>query len=355
MNNRFLPNLEVNGRSIGPGRPCYLVAEMSANHLGDFDRAAAILHAAKWAGADAIKLQTYTPDTLTFDCGDDRFLIRGSAWEGSRFYDLYARAQMPWEWHSRLARLAAELGLDWFSTAYDASSVDFLETIGPPAYKVASFEIVDLPLLRRIAATGKPVILSTGMASFAEIDEAVATLRGAGCRQLALLKCTSAYPATPEGMNLRTLPELSRAFGVPAGLSDHSLELAVPVAAIALGAVIIEKHLTLSRTDAGPDGAFSLEPEEFRAMAAAVRVAEQALGGIAYGPTRQEADCLRSRRSLFVVRDVRAGEPLTADHVRSIRPGDGLHPRHLDDVLRCRATRDIRRGTPLSWDLLLQG
>jgi sialic acid synthase SpsE len=230
--------------------------------------------------------------------------------------------------------------------------VEYLESIATPAYKVASFELVDVPLLRRIGQTGKPVVLSTGMASFDEIDEAVRALRGAGCDELALLKCTSAYPAAPDEMHLRTLPHLAQAFGAPVGLSDHSLELAVPVAAVALGASIIEKHLTLARADGGPDSGFSLEPEEFRAMVHAVRTAERALGRATYGPSGQEVSCLRGRRSLFVVRDVRAGEALTADDVRSIRPGDGLHPRHLDEVIGRRAARDIRRGTPLAWELV---
>jgi pseudaminic acid synthase len=344
--------INIDGRTIGPGHPCYVIAEMSANHGQDYQRAVEIVRAAAWAGADAVKLQTYTPDTLTVDCPDERFLIRGSAWDGQRFYDLYAQAQMPWEWQPRLAAVAAELGMGLFSTAYDPTAVDYLESIAAPAYKVASFELVDLPLLRRVAATGKPVVLSTGMASLAEIAEAASALRGAGCRQLALLKCTSAYPAAPDEMYLRGLPRLAETFGVPVGLSDHSLELAVPVTAVALGASIIEKHLTLSRADGGPDSGFSLEPEEFRAMVHAVRTAERALGNAEFGPGRQESRCLRGRRSLFVVRDVRAGQALTSEDVRSIRPGDGLHPRHLDQVVGRRAARDIRRGTPVSWELI---
>jgi pseudaminic acid synthase len=346
--------IEINGRRIGAGEPCYLIAEMSANHHRDFNQAVAILRAAKEAGADAVKLQTYTPDTMTLDSPDGRFRVpvAGSPWDGRRFYDLYEEATMPWEWHRPLMEIARELGLDLFSTAYDATAVDFLESLAAPAYKVASFELVDLPLLRRIAATGKPVILSTGMATLEEIDEAVATLRAAGNRQLALLKCTSAYPASPGGMNLRTIPDLAERFAAPAGLSDHTLDAAVPVAAVALGASIVEKHLTLARSVEGPDSTFSLEPHEFAAMAASVRTAESALGKIAYGPTPEEALCRQARRSLFVIRDVKANAVLTSDDVRSLRPANGLHPRHLSEVLGRAAARDIPRGTPLSWEMV---
>ena len=346
------PFIEINDRRIGPGYPTYVIAEMSANHNQDFGQAVKIIEAAKETGADAIKLQTYTPDTLTIDCNNECFQIKGTLWDGRTLYNLYNEAYMPWDWQPRLKEIANELGLDLFSTAYDDTAVDFLEAMDVPAYKIASFENVDLPLLRRIAQTGKPIIMSTGMAMLAEIDEAVRTIREAGSSQLALLKCTSAYPAPPEEMNLRTIPHLAEAFNVPVGLSDHTLDIAVPVAAVALGACIIEKHFTLSRATSGPDSAFSLEPHEFRAMVEAVRVAEQALGEVRYEVTEREAFSRIFRRSLFVVQDVKVGEVFTAENVRSIRPGYGLHPRHLEEVTGRHASRDIERGIPLAWDLV---
>jgi len=347
------PFIEINGRRIGLGYPTYIIAEMSANHNQDFDQAIKIIEAAKEAGADAIKLQTYTPDTLTIDCDNEYFRIgKGTIWEGRNLYDLYGEAYMPWEWQPRMKEIANGMGLDLFSTAYDDTAVDFLESMDVPTYKIASFEIVDLPLIRRIAQTGKPIIMSTGMATLAEIDEAVRTVREAGCNQLALLKCTSAYPAPPEEMNLRTIPHLAEAFDVPVGLSDHTLGIAVPVAAVALGACIVEKHFTLSRDVPGPDSAFSLEPHEFKAMVEAIRVAEKALGEVRYEVTEREQASRVFRRSLFVVQDVRVGEMFTRENVRSIRPGHGLYTRYLGKVLGRRATRNISRGTPLSWDMV---
>lgn len=346
-------HLMINGRQIGNGAPVYVIAEMSANHNQDFEQAVHILHAAKESGADAVKLQTYTPDTMTIPCDNEYFQIgKGTIWEGRNLYDLYGEAYTPWEWQPRLKEIAEDLGLDLFSTPFDHTAVDFLEKMNVPAYKVASFEIVDLPLIRRVAQTGKPIIMSTGMAILAEIDEAVRTVREAGCNQLALLKCTSAYPAPPEEMNLRTIPHLAEAFGVPTGLSDHTLDIAVPVAAVALGACIVEKHFTLSRTVSGPDSAFSLEPHEFKAMVEAVRATEKALGTVRYGVSEREAESCVFRRSLFVVQDVQAGEMFTAENIRAIRPGYGLHTRHLDDVIGRYASRDIRYGTPLTWDLV---
>jgi N-acetylneuraminate synthase len=347
--------IEINGWRIGPSCPVYIVAEMSANHNQDFDQAVKIIEAAKEVGADAIKLQTYTPDTLTIGCDNEYFQIKGTLWEGHTLYDLYDEAYMPWDWQPRLKEIANEMDLDLFSTAYDDTAVDFLETLDVPVYKVASFENVDLPLLRRIAQTGKPIIMSTGMATLAEIDEAVRTIREAGGEQLALLKCTSAYPASPEEMNLRTISHLAEAFNVPVGLSDHTLDVAVPVAVVALGACIIEKHFTLSRATPGPDAAFSLEPHEFKAMVEAVRTAEKALGTVHYGVSEREASSRVFRRSLFVVQDVKAGEVFTTENVRSIRPGYGLHTRHLEDVLGRQASQDIERGMPLSWDLVGDG
>jgi pseudaminic acid synthase len=341
--------IEINGRHIGPGRPTYIVAEMSANHNQDFEQAVHIIEAARAAGADAIKLQTYTPDTLTIRCANEYFRIQGTLWDGRTLYDLYGEAYTPWDWQPKLKEIANNLGLDLFSTPFDATAVDFLESIDVPAYKIASFENVDLPLMQQIARIGKPIIMSTGMADLAEIDEAVRTVRDAGGGQLALLKCTSAYPAPPEEVHLHTIPHLAEAFDVPVGLSDHTLGVAVSVAAIALGACIIEKHLTLSRSMPGPDSAFSLEPHEFKTMVDAIRTAEQALGTVHYGVSVQEAKSRMFRRSLFVVQDIKAGELFTTDNVRSIRPGHGLHTRYLPEIINRRACQDIPRGTPLQW------
>jgi pseudaminic acid synthase len=345
--------IAVAGRRVGPGCPVYVIAELSANHGQDFDKALALVRAAADAGADAVKTQTYTPDTLTIRSDRAEFRIAGGTlWDGRTLHDLYAEACTPWEWHPRLQAEAHRLGMHFFSTAFDPTAVDHLEGLGVPVHKVASFEIVDLPLIRRLARTGKPLLLSTGMATRDEIAEAVAAARTGGAGGVALLKCTSAYPAPPEAMNLRALPRLAEDFAAPAGLSDHTLGTTVPVAAVALGACIVEKHLTLSRTLPGPDSAFSLEPDEFRAMVEAVRIAERALGAAPYGAGPEEAKSRAFRRSLFVVEDVRAGEPYTADNVRSIRPGCGLAPKHLDAVFGCRAAVDVARGTPLSWDLV---
>jgi N-acetylneuraminate synthase len=344
--------IKIGERTIGPGLAIYVIAEVSANHHQDFDQAVKIIRAAKEAGADAVKLQTYTPDTMTIACNRPEFRIKGTIWEGRNLYELYGEAYTPWDWHPRLKQVANDLGLDLFSSPFDVTAVDFLEAMNVPAHKVASFELVDIPPIRKMARTGKPLIMSTGMATVEEIEEAVQTARKAGAEQIALLKCTSAYPALPEEMNLRTIPELSRRFGVPVGLSDHTMGTAVPVAAVALGACIIEKHLTLSRSEPGPDSAFSLEPQEFKAMVDAVRVAEKALGAVNFGIGTKEANSRVFRRSLFVVQDVKRGEVFTEENIRSIRPGHGLHTRHLSDVLGRSAARDIERGTPLSWDLV---
>jgi N-acetylneuraminate synthase len=343
----------INDRQIGSGRPTYIVAEMSANHGQSYEQAVKILEAAKEAGADAIKLQTYTPDTMTINCNNEYFQIgKGTIWEGRNLYDLYGEAYTPWDWQPKLKEIADQLGLDLFSTPFDETAVDFLEEMNVPVHKVASFENVDFALLRKIAKTGKPIIMSTGMATLAEIDEAVQTIREAGGDKLILLKCTSAYPAPPEEMNLRTIPHLAEAFGVPVGLSDHTLDIAVPVAAVALGACMVEKHFTLSRAITGPDSAFSLQPQEFKTMVEAIRTAEQALGTVHYGVSEREAPSKVFRRSLFVVQDMKTGDRFTAENVRSIRPGYGLHTRYLDKVMRKEASCDIRRGTPLTWDLL---
>lgn len=339
-------------RRIGAGHPTYIIAEMSANHGHDFDKAVEIMHAAKKAGADAVKLQTYTPDTLTIDCDKEWFRIQGTIWKGETLHSLYGKAYTPWDWQPRLKEIADELGLDCFSSPFDESSVDFLEEMGVGAYKVASFEIVDIPLLKKIASTGKPVIMSTGMASLAEIDEAVRTVKANGCEEIVLLKCTSAYPAPPEEANLRTIPHLADAFGLPAGLSDHTMGSGVAIAAVSLGACIVEKHFTLARSEGGPDSAFSMEPDEFAAMVADIRLAEKALGTISYEVTEKQQNSKIFRRSLFVVKDVRKGEEFTRENVRSIRPGYGMHTRYLDTVLSKKATADVACGTPLDWELV---
>jgi pseudaminic acid synthase len=351
----MVSGLQIGSRVVGPDRPVYVIAEVSANHGQSFEQAARIVEAASQAGADAVKLQTYTADTLTIASDREYFRIRGGTlWDGRTLHDLYSEAYTPWEWQPKLKRVANDLGLELFSSPFDPSAVDFLEEMGVPAYKVASFELIDLPLIEKMARTGKPLIMSTGMATIEEIDEAMQTAKTAGASGIALLKCTSAYPTGPEQMNLRTIPEMARRFGVPVGLSDHSMDIAVPVAAVALGACIIEKHLTLSRDVKGPDSAFSLEPHEFKAMVDAVRTAERALGTIRFGPGDHEMASLAFRRSLFVVEDVKKGETFSAQNVRSIRPAHGLHTRNLSQVLGCKAARDIPRGTPLSWDLVVQ-
>jgi len=345
--------LKINGRRIGPGYSTYVVAEMSANHNQNFDDAVKIIKAAKDAGADAIKIQTYTPDTMTIDCQNPYFRVgKGSAWEGRNLYDLYGEAYTPWEWQPKLKEIADKINISLFSTPFDFTAVDFLEEMQVQAHKIASFEIVDQALIRRIAQTGKPIIMSTGMATLAEIDEAVNVIRDTGNDQVALLKCTSAYPAPPEEMNLLTIPHLSQTFGVPAGLSDHTLEIAVPVTAVALGACIIEKHITLSRSKQGPDSAFSLEPHEFKSMVAAVRTAEKAMGKVSYEVTEKEKSHRLFRRSLFAVEDIEAGQKFTEKNVRSIRPGYGLHTRYLTVILGKKAKRNIDRGTPISWELI---
>jgi len=347
------PYIQIGNRNVGPGEPVYVVAEMSANHNQDFDQAVRILHAAKEAGADAVKIQTYTPDTLTIQSDKEYFRIgKGTLWEGKTLYELYSEAYIPWEWQPKLKEISDEIGIDFFSTAFDPTAVDFLEEMGVPVHKVASFEIVDIPLIEKMASTGKSLIISTGMATLSEIEEAIQAARNARSTQIALLKCTSAYPSPPEEMNLRTIPHLGEAFGVPVGLSDHTLGIAVSVAAVALGACIVEKHFTLSRDIHGPDSAFSLEPHEFKAMVEAIRIVEKALGEVHYGVSKQEAKSRVFRRSLFVVKDMKAGEVFTEENVRSIRPGYGMSPKFLKEVLGRRAACDIKSGTPLEWRMV---
>ncbi len=346
-------SIRINQSEIGPGNPTYLIAELSGNHNGDLGRALETIAAAAAAGADAIKLQTYTADTITLDADGPDFVVPSGPWQGRRLHDLYREAHTPWEWHPRLFQAAHEHGLAIFSSPFDDTAVDLLESLDAPAYKIASFELVDDALLRRVARTAKPVILSTGMATLEEIAHAIETLRAAGCPGQVVLRCTSSYPAPDASMHLATMPLLAQALGCPVGLSDHSLGTVAPVVAVTLGACMIEKHFTLSRADGGVDSHFSLEPEEFRALVRDVRRAEAMLGSPGFGPGLAEEGSIVFRRSLYVVEDVKPGETLTPANVRSIRPGFGLSPRFLPLVLGRRVRHQLSRGTPLSWDLLL--
>jgi len=345
-------HITINNRKIGPGYPTYVIAEMSANHNQDINKAIRIVEAAKAAGADAVKLQTYTADTMTIDCDNEYFRIKGTIWDGQNLHKLYQQALTPWEWHPKLKEVCDRIGLDLFSTPFDPTSVDFLEQQNVPAHKIASFELVDIPLLKRVAKTGKPIIMSTGMATVEEINEAIQAIFDSGKSPLALLKCTSAYPAPAQEMNLNTMAYLAKTYGVPVGLSDHTLGSAVAVASVALGGCIIEKHLTLSRQDPGPDSAFSTEPHEFKTMVDDIRTVEKALGKVTFEVTEKQKENRVFRRSLFVVRDIKKGEFFSAENVRSIRPGHGMHTRHLDQVCGSKALKDVKKGTPLSSDLV---
>jgi pseudaminic acid synthase len=346
-------SIELSDRKIGDNHPVFIIAELSANHQQKFELAVETVKAIKKAGADAVKLQTYTPDTITIDSDNQYFQInQGTIWDGKTFYKLYREAYTPWEWQPELKNIAEDLGLICFSSPFDRTAVDFLEGMDVPAYKVASFEITDIPLIEYIASKGKPVIISTGIAKFDDISEAFSTCKKTGNEQIALLKCTSAYPAPLEDVNLLTIPDLAEKFSTVVGLSDHTPGISVPVAAVALGAKIIEKHFILDRKIGGPDAAFSLEPHEFSAMVQAVREAEKAMGKVSYELTEKMKKSREFARSLFVVQDIKAGEPFTEANVRSIRPGYGLHPRHLKDVLGRKAKCDLSRGTPLAWDMV---
>lgn len=346
-------SFKIKSKLISEKQSIFIIAEMSANHLQKFDNAVKIIKAAKEAGADAIKLQTYTPDTITIDCNNEYFQIKqGTLWDGQSLYELYKKAYTPWEWQPKLKEIAESEGLICFSSVFDKTSVDFLEKINVPAYKIASFEITDIPLIEYVASKGKPVIISTGIATLSDIEEALNACKRMGNKQIALLKCVSAYPTPLEDVNLRTIPNLADTFKTVVGLSDHSLGISVPIASVALGACIIEKHLTLDRKLGGPDAAFSLEPDEFKVMVKSVREAEKALGEVSYDLTKKMKKSREFSRSLFVVKNIKAGEVFTEENLRSIRPGYGLAPKYLKDILGKRATQDIEKGTPLSWELV---
>lgn len=346
--------IKIGHRKIGPGHPPFIIAEMSGNHHQSLERALEIVEAAAKAGAHGLKLQTYRADTMTLDLAEGEFSIRdkGSLWEGYSLYNLYSQAYTPWEWHQAIFKRCEELGLIAFSTPFDETAVDFLESLQVPCYKVASFENTDIPLIKKIAATGKPIIISTGMATVAELDETVRAVQEAGGKELVLLKCTSSYPATPENSNILTIPHLQELFQCPVGLSDHTLGIGVAVASVALGATVIEKHLTLSRAEGGVDAAFSLEPEEFSALVTEVERAWMALGHIAYGPTEGEKTSVKLRRSLYIVEDMKAGEILTPKNLRAIRPGLGLPPKYYELLLGKQVKQDVKKGTPMNWHLL---
>ncbi|MBA2132300.1 pseudaminic acid synthase [Capillibacterium thermochitinicola] len=347
--------IKINGHCIGREHPPFIIAEMSGNHNGSLERALAIVEAAAAAGAHAVKLQTYTADTMTLDLEEGEFFIDDpeNLWQGKSLYRLYQEAATPWEWHEAIFKRCRERGIIGFSTPFDQSAVEFLETLNVPCYKIASFENIDLPLIKKVAATGKPLFLSTGMATLAELDEAVRAAREAGCRDLILLKCTSTYPADPKNTNLRTIPHMRDLFGCQVGVSDHTPGIGVATAAVALGATVVEKHFTLNRADGGVDAAFSLEPAEMRTLVVETERAWQALGRISYGPAEDEKPSLKHRRSLYIVKDLKAGDVLTAENLRAIRPGLGLPPKYFPIVMGKRVKRDVPRGTPLAWELLL--
>lgn len=351
LRNEFI-NMKINNTNIGIYHPTYFIAELSCNHNQDKSVALTLIKEAHACGANAIKLQTYTPDTITINCNTEYFINRDNIWEGQTLYDLYSKAYTPWEWHKELKEYANSLGMDLFSSPFDTTAVDFLESLDMPAYKIASFEITDHVLIKKIAQTGKPVIISSGMASKGELEEAVNLLRENGTTQICMLKCTSAYPAKPEQANLLTIKNMMESFNVIGGLSDHTLGIEVPIASVCLGARIIEKHFTLSRESGSADDAFSLTPSEFKQMIDSVRIVEKTLGEIKYGGVKKEQQSKNYRRSLFVVKDIKKGEVFSSENVRSIRPSHGLHTKYYEDILGKTAREDIEFGTPLSWNLI---
>ncbi|WP_411882797.1 pseudaminic acid synthase [Polaromonas sp. YR568] len=348
----MIQQIAIDGRKIGAEYPPFIIAEMSANHNGNLDTALRIIEAAKKAGADAVKLQTYTPDTITLDSDAPEFHIRGGLWDGRTLYDLYREAHMPWDWHAPLFAHARKVGITIFSSPFDTTAVDLLEDMNAPAYKIASFEAVDLPLIKYVAGTGKPMIISTGMADAEEIGEAIEAARAGGCRELAILHCVSGYPAPAADYNLATLPEMQRRFGLVTGLSDHTLDNTTAISSVALGASIIEKHFTLDRSGGGPDDSFSLEPGELAALCKDARTAWSALGKVDFGRKSSEQGNAQFRRSLYFVKDLKAGDLITSDAIRSVRPGFGLAPKHLDDVVGRYLGSDVAFGTAVTWDHL---
>jgi len=346
------PSITIAGQRIAVDTPPYVIAEMSANHNGHIETAFKIIEAAKQAGADAVKLQTYRPDTITLDCDSEDFRIHGGLWDGRTLYDLYKEAHMPWEWHAPLFVHARKQGITIFSSPFDNTAVDLLEDLNAPAYKIASFEAVDLPLIKYVASTSKPMIISTGMADAAEIQEAIDAARAGGCKELAVLHCVSGYPAPAEDYNLRTIPDMIQRFGLVTGLSDHTLDNTTAITSVAMGASIIEKHFTLDRSGGGPDDSFSLEPAEFAALCKDSKTAWAALGCVDYGRKSSEQGNVKFRRSLYFVKDMKAGETITRDSIRSVRPGFGLPPKHFEAVMGKRINRDVSAATPITWDVL---
>ena len=342
----------LKNRKIGDSEPVYIIAEMSGNHAGSLENALSIVRSAKESGADCIKIQTYTPDTMTINSDKEWFKIGKGTWEGDTLYKLYQKAYTPWEWQARLKEEADKIGIDFLSTPFDKSAVDFLEALGVTCYKIASFEVVDLPLIKYVASKNKPIIMSTGNATLGEIEEAVGAIRAAENNQICLLKCSSAYPAIPEDMNLATIKHLSETFNVIAGLSDHSMGSATAVMSVAMGAKIIEKHFTISRKIKNPDASFSMEPQEFKKMVEDIRIAEKSIGRVSYDISEKEKESLIFRRSLFVVEDIAEGEAFTEKNVRVIRPGYGLKPKYFEEVIGKKALTNIERGTPLSWSMI---
>lgn len=345
--------IKIGNRLIGEGYPAYIIAEMSANHLQDYERAKRIILAAKEAGADAIKLQSYRPDTITIKCRGEEFMAtKGSLWEGQNLYQLYESAYMPWEWHEGLFKYARDIGIEIFSSPFDFTAIDLLEYLDAPAYKIASYEILDIPLIKRCARTGKPIILSTGIATLADIERAVAAFKSEGNNDIAILKCVSQYPTPYPDLNLKTIPHMEETFDCITGISDHSMGSAVDVAAVTLGAHIIEKHITLCRSDGGADCAFSMEPEEFARMVTDVHNIEKAIGKVTYALTEVQKRGKKNARSLYIVEDIRAGDTFTEENVKSIRPGRGLHTWHYDEIIGKKAAVDVKRGTAMKWEYI---